>query len=200
MERRKAKRTGMGKGASGYPGLRDAWMDRKAFLSLVSRSILGVSVAGVMGCDEGNKLPVDGDLQSADGVWDNWVHAGIAPRMDVEEDSESSPDVRPDWLEFVTAGVDVPPDEFVLGGEDVGDLEARFPDVKPDPDGRDDDWTMGGVPRPPEDIIDEESIPLPGEMPEPDVIDIKDKDGEDEKDAEEDFFIGGIMPPPEEEM
>lgn len=193
MERKRAKKSGEAK----YPGISEAMKERSLLLRAVGRSILGLSMVGaVSACDEGDKLPVDQDADTYSG--EDWTTMGVAPADWFE--GPDSVDGRDGDFDAIPDGESDFEDDFGL----MGVIDVPFqPDVVVQD--VEDDYALGGVPRPPEDVVDEDVPPLPGEMPEPDVLDVipdsgpGDADSED-ADAEEDYFIGGIAPFPDEDI
>ena len=194
MERRKARKAS----DPGYPTADEVGRDRRRFLALISKGMLGVSVLGLARCDAGAGAPI----LKADGLaedvleHDEWVTAGIAPPPDTVDDLHD-----PDWN--------------IQGG-------APLPDVVEDL--HDEDWAIGGAPRPPdtlEDVVDQdyelggvvaldvkapdsctaedvegEFPPLLGDMPAPDVV--THEDTKDDKGPDVFPPFDGDMPWPEE--
>jgi len=193
MERKRAKK----KSTAKYPGIQEAIRERNLLLRAVGRSILGLSMVGVVGaCDEGDKMPVDNDADTFS-VQD-WTTMGVAPMDWFEE---------PDSINGRDGDFDAIPDGEADFEEDFGLMGVIDVPFQPDVLVQDveDDYALGGVPRLPEDVVEEDVPPLPGEMPEPDVLDVVPDSGPSDGDvkdgdAEEDYFIGGIAPYPDEDI
>ena len=195
MKRMKAPR----KATPGYPTADEIGQDRRRFLRLLGKGLLGVSVLGLARCDAGApELIQQGDM-AADVIGpDEWITGGVAPPPDTVDDVYD-----PDWN--------------IQGG-------APMPDVVEDL--HEEDWALGGAPRPPdtidtlEDVVDTdyqiggtvaldvqspdsctvkdvegEFPPLMGDMPAPDVVIHQDTKGD-----ETDSFppLDGDMAYPEE--
>jgi len=176
LKRRKAA----AKVAPGYPSAEEVGQDRRRFLRLAAKGLLGVSVLGLARCNVGAGDPILKDGFAEDVLEnDEWITGGVAPPPDTMDDVYD-----PDWN--------------IQGG-------APMPDVVEDLD--DEDWALAGVPRPPdtlEDVVDTdyqiggvvaldvqspdtctiedvegEFPPLLGDMPAPDIITHADTTEED---------------------
>ncbi|MFH1531251.1 MAG: hypothetical protein ABIK09_11045 [Pseudomonadota bacterium] len=171
------------KATPGYPSADEVGQDRRRFLHLVAKGLLGVSVLGLARCNPGAGDPILKDGFTGDVLEpDEWVTAGVAPPPDTVDDVYD-----PDWN--IQGGITAP--------DAVEDLN-------------DEDWALGGAPRPPdtvdtlEDVVDSdyqiggvvaldvqapdtctiedvegEFPPLLGDMPAPDVITHADTTEED---------------------
>ena len=168
MKRRKAEK----KGKPVYPGLADADIERRRFISMLAKSALGIAVLGAAACDETDSQPAGDVIQDAKA--DRWVSAGVAPLDVVEEDQWvlAGKDAEVEEDLWVTGGVARPPEDIV----EIEDI--------PEPD-----YQMGGVPRAPEDIKEVEEYELQGGAPMPEDLMEEDIRPDTGPDIEEDYIL-----------
>lgn len=144
LKRRKAT----AKPAPDYPSADEVGKDRRYFIGLLGKGLLGVSVLGLVRCNAGANAPILLSDAAADALdQDEWVTAGVAPPPDTLEDVIEE--------DFVLGGLQRPPDT----------IEDTF----------EEDFVLGGAPRPPDTItpppdVEDEFPPLPGEMMPPDAV------------------------------
>ena len=166
LKRKKAN----SKPAPSYPSADEVTKDRRRFLGVVAKGLLGVSVLGLARCNMGAPEPIlQGDAAADVLESDEWTTAGIAPPPDTVDDVYAPDDVYdPDWN--------------IQGG-------APAPDsVQPLDTYVEEDWGLGGVARPPDtqapdtyvtEDVEDEFPPLLGDMPAPDIVTHEDTVEED---------------------
>jgi len=164
LKRRKAT----AKPVPDYPSADEVGKDRRYFIGLLGKGLLGVSVLGLVRCNAGAVAPILLGDTAADALdQDAWVPGG----------AQRPPDTLEDVIEedFVLGGLQRPPDTI----EDIVD----------------EDFVLGGAPRPPDTItppadVEGEFPSLPGEMVPPDVV--------TPEDIEDEFPpLDGDMPAPD---
>jgi len=118
LKRRKAT----AKSTPDYPSADEVGQDRRRFLRLLGKGLLGVSVLGLARCNAGAGDPFLADGLAEDVLEsDEWVTGGIAPPPDTIDTIDTTEDVED---EFPPPPGDMAPPDTI---DHVEDVEDEFP-------------------------------------------------------------------------